>query len=72
MASGGVMVSGSMGVSRPQRVSPSKGGRDRVVESRTYSQPIYIDKVVAHDYDDFVRQMEREIDFKSSPGNLGV
>lgn len=40
-------------------------------EHRTHSAPVYVDKVVAHDYDDFRDRLERDADLASSPGYLG-
>lgn len=54
---------------------PGGGGggsrNERVVEHRTHSQPVYIDKVEARDYSDFLRQLDLQSSFHSMPGNGG-
>jgi TP901 family phage tail tape measure protein len=69
-ANGGYTPGYQMGASRGAQ-SASRGGGGNVSESHTFSQPVYVDKVVAHDYADFRRDLDREISFRSFPGNHG-
>jgi TP901 family phage tail tape measure protein len=70
MNGGGYTPGYRMGASRGPQGAGGRGSA-QVSETHTFSQPVYVDKVVAHDYADFRRDMEREIAFKSFPGNHG-